>query len=181
MRLITQYLSRTVLATTAIVLAALAGLELFILFIGQMNDIGVGDYGIFQTIIYILLQLPGKLYGLFPMIGLVGVLLGLGVLASHSELIVMRAAGISLPKITLTLLKLALGIILVVTFLGEVLAPLGQSYADKRKAVAMSSGQAIKTGQGIWVREGANFLHIAVIVDTRHLQGITRYQLNNKD
>lgn len=178
MNILTQYLGKTITHTIGIVVAALAGLELFILFISQIKDIGTGAFTVWQAIIYVILVLPIKVYDFFPMAGLVGVLLGLGVLASHSELIVMRSAGLSLVEITFTLLKIALVLILVVTIIGETLAPMLQTYAEHRKAVAISRGQALATGYGTWVRDGKNFYHIALIKDARHLEGVTRYEFD---
>ena len=180
MNLLTQYLARTILHTLGIVLVALAGLEAFILLISQSSDIGNGSYNVFQALIYVVLILPVKLYAFFPMAGLVGVLLGLGVLANHNELIVMRAAGVSLRQITITLLKIALVLILLVTLIGETIAPYLQSQAEKRKTDAISSGQTLNTGQGTWVRDGNAFFHIRLIKDARQLESVSRYLFDTR-
>ncbi|MCK1890503.1 LptF/LptG family permease, partial [Legionella pneumophila] len=49
--------------------------------------------------------MPYQVYLFFPIASLLGCLVGLGVLANHSELVVMRAAGISIGQITGAVLK----------------------------------------------------------------------------
>ena len=78
----------------------LAGLQIFILFVDQLDDLGKVDYGIVQAAFFVLLQMPYQVYLFFPMASLLGCLIGLGVMANHSELIVMRAAGMSIGQIT---------------------------------------------------------------------------------
>lgn len=180
MNILTQYLARTIIYTMGIVLAALAGLEVFILLISQLKDIGTGHYNLLQALGYALLVLPGKLYSFFPMAGLVGALLGLGMLASHNELIIMRASGLSLTQITYTILKISLVIVLIATLIGELIAPPLQARAEKQKAYAISSGQALSTGQGTWVRDGSAFFHIQAIKDSRHIEGVSRYVFDDQ-
>jgi lipopolysaccharide export system permease protein len=169
------YIARTVIMTTGLVLLALLGLQFLILFINELREIGTGDYGLAQAFSYVLLGQPYETYRLFPMIGLLGILLGLGLLASHSELIAMQAAGLSLKQITFAILKTACVMILTITLLGETLAPFAKRTADSRKTIARSAGQAINAGQGAWIRDGQNFIHIQRILSTEHLAGISRY------
>ena len=58
-----------------------------------------------DVFLYVLLLLPRFSYELFPVAVLLGSLIGLGGLASHSELIAMRAAGVSLSRIVLAVMK----------------------------------------------------------------------------
>src|SRR4051794_6091215 len=123
MKLLGRHIAKTLLAAIAVVTLMLAGLEVFILFVNQLNELGKGDYGILQASFFVFLQLPYQVYLFFPMACLLGTLTGLGVLANHRELIVMRAAGMSIGQITLAVFKVALVLILLVTLMGEFLVP----------------------------------------------------------
>jgi lipopolysaccharide export system permease protein len=101
-RILDKYISKTVLNMIFLVAFALLALEIFIEFTREFHDIGSGEYGLLQVLAYVPLVLPLDIYQLFPMVGLLGSLLGLGGLATHSELIVMRAAGFSFTQITQT-------------------------------------------------------------------------------
>lgn len=178
MNLLRYYLTRTVIGTILLVILALMGLQLFILFLGQLSDIGKGEYGLLQAAHYVLLSLPQQLYQLFPMAGLLGILLGLGVLANHSELIVMQAAGVSIRRITWIVLQSAIAMIVLVTLVGELAAMPAKRVGDQQKTLAISSGKALPTGRGTWIRDGQHFLHIRTIVSAEHLIGISRYTFN---
>src|SRR6478735_8570381 len=91
-----RYIAKTVLASIGLVTLMLVGLQIFILFVNQLDDLGKVDYGLAQASVFVLLQMPYQVYLFFPMASLLGCLVGLGVLANHSELIVMRAVGLSI-------------------------------------------------------------------------------------
>ena len=69
---------------------------------------------------------------------LLGSLVGLGGLASHSELIAMRAAGVSLARIILTVMKAGILIMLLVLFIGELVAPVSERYAENMRTEKIS-------------------------------------------
>ena len=102
MKLLDRYIFRTVPTTTLVTLLALLLLEFFLSLLAELEDVGTGGYGFVAALRYLVLVQPQRLYELFPMALLVGGLLGMGALASGSELIVMRAAGLSLTRLMRT-------------------------------------------------------------------------------
>lgn len=180
MNILTKYISKTIVTYVFLVVFILIGIEIFIEFTREFRDIGTGDYGILQVLIYVPMMLPLDIYQLFPMAGLLGSIIALGLLASHSELIVVRASGMSITEITIAVMKASIMLIFVIMILGEVIAPFSQHQAVINKATQMSSGQALVTRQGIWVRRGMNFIHINQILPEGKLQGITRYLFNDQ-
>lgn len=182
MRIITKYLGVTIISYISLVILLLLGLQAFIEFMREFSNIGTGYYGLLQVICYVFLMLPFDVYQFFPMAGLLGCIIALGLLASYSELIVMRTAGLSLSDITLSIAKIAIVLIIFMLVIGEVLAPIAKKTAVSLRATAMSSGQTLLTLQGSWMRSGADFIHIDSISDDRELRGITRYEFdeNNK-
>lgn len=176
MKILDRYIGKIIIESTLLALLVLAGMQTFIGFVGELHDIGTKDYGILQALIYVPLQLPNNVYEFFPMAGLLGCLMGLGRLASHSELIVMRAAGVSMAQIMKAVLKASVLLLIIVTAIGEWLAPHVQHYAETRKSIEMSGGQALHTQQGTWIRDSDNFIHIGAVLSDGHIQDITRYQ-----
>src|SRR5688572_14609812 len=94
-----RYIAKTVILATMMVMAVVIGLIFFISLIGELKDIGIGDYGLLQAIMHSALRLPYSIYQFFPMLVLVGGMMGLGMLASNRELIVMRTSGISVSRL----------------------------------------------------------------------------------
>lgn len=178
MKILDRYIGKTVISMTLLVTITLVGLEIFIQLVNELRDVGKGSYGLQEALIYVVLKMPYYLYLLFPLAGLVGGLLGLGSLATHSELTVMRVAGVSVQQISRAVLGAILILVFVVTLLGEVIAPKLTAYADTRKGMAKSGGQAISTQAGLWLREGNSFIHIATVVRGGHLANISRYQFD---
>lgn len=177
-RIIDYYLGKTVIGTIFLVVLVLLGVEAFIEFTREFSDIGSGYYDLTQVIAYVTMVLPTNIYQLFPMAGLLGCVVGLGLLASHSELIVMRVAGVSISGIALAVLKAALFLSLLMLLVGEVVAPILQHKAAVNKAEAVSGGQALLTQQGVWLREQGNFVHVRTVVSYERMEGITRYSFN---
>lgn len=180
MKIIDRYIATTVIQTTLIVLLMLVAITIFITFIQEMNDIGTGNYNFFAAFFYVLLALPNQVYSFFPMAMLVGVSLGLGLLANHSELTILRASGMSLTRITLAVMKATLVLIIVFTIIGEWLGPLTNHIAEYQKTLLTSKGQAVEMAHGTWMRDGSNFLYIESMLNNNHLQGINRYQFDQQ-
>lgn len=178
MKILSRYIGSTVIISILMVILVLISLEIFIEFTSEFSDMGTGNYGLLQVLMCVFMHLPGDIYRFFPMAGLIGCLMGLGWLAQHSELIVMRAAGVSLVRITAVVIGAAVLITVVAILLGEVIAPFAQHTATIYKTEAMSSGQEYQTEQGVWVRDGHDYIHIDSVLSKGRLQAITRYHFN---
>jgi len=148
------------------------------LFVNELDDLGRANFGIMQVALYVFLQMPYQVYLFFPMASLLGCLIGLGQLASNSELIVVRASGMSIGQIIMAVLKAVLVMILIVTVLGETIVPKLAYFANEKKALALSSGQALRTEQGVWVRDGNDFISIGEVKHKNELLNIFQYSFN---
>jgi len=175
------YLAKTIISAIFLVVLVLFGIEAFIEFTREFPDLGNGDYGLIQALLYVPMLLPTDIYQLFPMAGLLGCIIGLGLLASNSELIVMRIAGLSIASITLAVLKVALLLSLLMFAFGEVLAPYLQDKAATNKSEAISGGQALLTHRGMWLKNQDNFIHIGKIRSYERIEAITRYSFTSQN
>ncbi|MDQ8039997.1 MAG: LPS export ABC transporter permease LptG [Rickettsiella sp.] len=179
MKIIERYLGRTVISTTLSVLGVLLALFALIQLIAETRDIGYGHYTLLSAFYYVLLTLPSQFYTFSPIAFLLGTILGLGLLARHSELIILNASGISLYKIAWSLFKATLLIVLFTILIGEGLAPRAASLAESHKAFLTTSGQTLMTQQGaLWIRDGYNFIYIQSILNPTHLNRVSRYQFD---
>lgn len=177
--IIHRYIAKTVITTTLLVVLVVMALTYFINLLGELRDIGVGDYGVAQAALHSLLELPHNIYQFFPMLVLLGGLMGLGILASNHELIVMRVSGISINKIVRAVLSAAIVLALFGVLIGEVISPRAHFLADRHKTSAENGGQAIATATGVWIHEGTNFIHIDREINRHHLEGVTRYEFDS--
>ena len=90
--ILSQYLMRTILVSTALVMTVLLALAGLFELIAELDDVR-NDYQTPQAILYAALRLPNLAFELMPVSALIGSLLGLGALAANSEIIVMRSSG----------------------------------------------------------------------------------------
>lgn len=178
MRLLDRHIGTTVAFSVAAVALIIVGLDLLFAYIGELDELE-GDYGAFDALIYVFLTVPRRLYELLPMAALVGCLIGLGTLASNSELTVMRASGVSINRIMGAVLKPLLVLLLAGVLLGEYAAPYSENLAESRRALAIGSGEAVKS-KGLWHREGDDFIHINAVQPSGMLHGITRYRFDDE-
>ncbi len=180
MRILDRYIAMTVASHTLVVMLVLLSLFLFTNFVGEMGDVGKANYGVWQAAQYVFLTLPRVAYQLFPIVALLGSIVGLGALANNSELIVMRAAGISLLQILGSVMKVGVGLMLVAVIVGEVLAPAGERYAQDLRFVALSDGSTLRARDGFWARAGQSFVHIRDISHDGSLNDISIYEFDDR-
>jgi lipopolysaccharide export system permease protein len=95
-----------------------------------------------------------------PMAAIVGSMVMLGGLASNSEFIAMRAAGISIGQIAFAISKGGLVLVVLALILGEGVTPFSEPYAQQMRTFAQSQSTALKSENGIWARDGLSFVNI---------------------
>jgi len=177
--LLDGYIRRSVLAAIFAVLAIIVSLVLLFAFIDELSDVE-GNYGLLDAAWYVLLTAPRRLYDILPMAALIGCLIGLGSLASHSELTIMRAAGVPVGRIVWAVIKPMLALMLAAVLLGEYIVPLTEASAQTSRAMAQSGGTALGAKRGLWHRQGQEFIHINAAQTDLVLYGVTRYQFDNE-
>ena len=180
LKIIERYIAKTVLGSIGLVTLLLAGLQLFILLVNQIEDLGRAGFGITNAALFVLLQLPYQVYLFFPVACLLGALIGLGILANHYELVVMRAAGVSIMQIGGAILKASSILILIITLIGETLVPKTSQYAADYKTAALSKGQALRTAQGVWLRYNNDFIFVEWVFPNNVLKGVYQFRFDEK-
>ncbi len=180
MQILDRYIGRSVLWNTFISLTVLLTLFTFFAFMDEVGDIGKGNYGTWQAIQYVLLTVPKLAYQLFPVAALIGCTIGLGMLASNSELMVMRAAGVSLGRIVWSVMKVGLLIVIVSLLIGEGIAPVTEERAQMLRSVAKSDKLDLGGRSGFWARDGDSFVNVRNFLPGKRLGGVTIYTFDGE-
>ncbi len=157
--ILTQYMMRTILAMTALVLVVLLALAGLFEFIAELDDTQ-GDYQTPQAVLYALLRLPQLAFEMLPVAALIGSLLGLGALASNSEIIVMRSSGLSIIRLAGMVAIAGLSLLILTGLLGEFIGPPLDYYARNMRLEARYEQADDRLGSEAWVRDGRVFLHL---------------------
>lgn len=180
MKILDLYIGRIVASTTFITLAVFVSLSGIIKFVEQMKSVGNGNYDLSHAALYVLYAVPRDIEIFFPWSALIGGLIGIGMLASNSELVVMQAAGLSRLNIIKSVMKVAAILVVLSMCVGEWLAPTGEAAAREIKAQALSGGSLISAKNGIWAKDGDFFVHIAEVEDKGTLKGIQIYRFDQQ-
>ena len=180
MRILDFYIGRVITSTTFITLAVFVSVSGIIKFVEQMRAIGRGNYDLAHAALYVLYAVPRDVEVFFPMSALIGGLIGIGMLASNSELIVMQAAGLSRLDIIKSVMKTAVLLIFVSMAIGEWLAPSGEAKAREIRAQAISGGSLIAAKNGVWAQDGDYFVNIGEVLDRGQLKKIQIYGFNDE-
>lgn len=177
-KILDLYVARTLLSTVTVTLSVLIGLSALIKFVEQLRKIGEGDYDMLLAFLYVLLSLPRDLEQFFPMATLLGGLVGMGVLASNSELVVMQAAGLSRWNIINSAMKSTLIMILVVMAVGEWVTPVSETKAKQLRTEAISGGSLFSSDKLVWAKDGERFVSIGQVLSQDALKDIRIYTFN---
>ncbi|MEW8624981.1 MAG: LPS export ABC transporter permease LptG [Candidatus Thiodiazotropha sp.] len=174
-----RYIGRSVLTGVVAVMLLLLVLIGFFEVVAELEDVERG-YTAAMAYSYVFLGLPRYIYELFPVATLLGSLIGLGILAGNSELMAMRAAGISIARIVLSVLKAGLLILAAVIWVGEYLAPLTEQQAQRMKMEALSDQVSLKTRYGFWSRDDNTFINIRQVLPDAQLADVSLYEYDGE-
>lgn len=176
MKTLDRYIGRSVIISILVSLLVLLILVGFVTLMDELGEVGKGDYTTADVFLYVLLVLPRRAYEVFPMAVLLGSLIGLGGMASNSELVAMRAAGVSLARIIGSVLKAGLLAMVVVVLIGEVIAPNAEQSAQRMRASKMANQIILRSDHGFWARDGSSFVNIRKILPGSQLKDIYIYE-----
>lgn len=107
-----RYIGKTIFTTIMMTLFMLVSLSGIIKFVDQLKKAGQGSYDALGAGMYTLLSVPKDVQIFFPMAALLGALLGLGMLAQRSELVVMQASGFTRMQVAFSVMKTAIPLVL---------------------------------------------------------------------
>ena len=176
---ITRYIAKTVLLSIAVVALVLVGIYVIFAFVGESGDIGHGGYGALNAMIFVLLSVPSNLSFILPAAALIGTLVGLGQMASNSELIAIRASGVSIVKIASAVMLAGCVMMGVSFFLSSYLGPLCSQAAMIAQISAKDNRAFLLTPQATWLKEGDDFIYIGKSNASNQLSNVSKYDFKD--
>ncbi|WP_111895034.1 LPS export ABC transporter permease LptG [Acinetobacter sp. MB5] len=166
-RLVAKHVTKTSTLAMLGATAVLTLLQFLFTYLAELSDLKAG-YGAMQALAYVFWNTPNYLYQILPISALMGSVIGLGTLASNSELIVMRSVGLSLWRIVGWVIRSAMLLVILSFALSQWVIPYSNERADsiKKHQTAAALGEV----KGYWTREGQRFIYI----DYANSQGALR-------
>ncbi len=173
-----RHLALALIGAAAITAVVLLGLSGFVSFVEELDWARRHDMGLPEAGLLTLYKLPELLFDMFPLIVLLGAILGLGGLASAGELVVMQSAGMPLWRLALSVAIVGLGLGLLSLAVGDRVVPGARAASSAIKQGKPRAGAEAQ--RELWLREGTAFIHIGAVRDARRLEDVRIYEVSGE-
>jgi lipopolysaccharide export system permease protein len=155
-----RYLMRAMIAGGIPILGLLLGLFAFLTLAEELEQVGTGNFEVIDALNVMVLSLPKISLDLLPVTSLVGVLVGLGGLASQQELVALRAAGWSNFRIARPVFVLALAIVAGAAVVQQWVVPLLEGEIAALRANTVRETDVEGGDAQFWTRSGGQLVRI---------------------
>jgi len=174
MKKLDRHIRNTVLFSILILVSLITVVDLVFALADEFSSANE-DYPLFAAFSYVMFNTPTRVYELLPFAVLGGALVGLGILASNNEILVMQAAGIKVWRLVWAVLKPAIVIMLLNLLVGEYVAPPLEQMAQTTRALHRTGSSTV----GSLPKFGPEFIDIVAIVPGGDLlYGVARYLID---
>ncbi len=181
MRLVDRYIAAAVLKATVVVLLVLLAIIGFISFTTQLEDVGKGSFGAGDALLVVLMQFPRNIFDVFPIAALLGGMMGLGTLAKNSELVALRAAGVSPRRLAVAAGLAGLVMAAVAAGVGQYVMPPAERFADEYADELKRDRSGLSGLSGSWLRDGDRIFNILQVETLTSLGGVYLYRFDEAD
>jgi lipopolysaccharide export system permease protein len=165
MSLIDRYIARNFLSGSAIVLLILLPLFGFLTLSEELERAGQGAFTSFDALIVVAYSLPKLVLDLLPVTALMGVLIGLGAMANHNELIIIQASGYSPRRTALPIFNVVAVLIFGVLLLMFIVVPNFEVSAARVRAKAAPLTTQVTNDSELWTRSDNRFIRIGQVAE----------------
>src|SRR5512141_1951327 len=179
MKTLQRYIGRDVLFATLLIFGALLALFAFFDLIHELGDVGRGDYTISRALLFVTLNLPSRLYELFPVAALIGTLFAVAQLVANSEYTVMRASGVSLARVAWSVLRVGIPLAAATFLAGEYAAPPAERIAQTVRSAGDARVVAQQFESGFWFKQDLTFVNIRTVLADMTLSGVRMYEFGD--
>ncbi|MDF2529789.1 MAG: putative permease, YjgP/YjgQ family [Gammaproteobacteria bacterium] len=173
-----RYILSTVLLAVLGVTVVLLGIDVIFTFIVQINSLGPG-YSLVDALVFVLLRLPTDIYLMLPVAAFLGTLVGLGSLASKSELIAMQAAGVSIYRIAKGVLLAGSFLLIFAYMLSTYISPYTRHLAYLKQNQQSNPQALLVLATATWLKSGDHFVYIGQTRPSGNLLNLTSFTIDN--
>ena len=177
MPIVDRYIARNFLSGAAIVLFILLSLFGLLTLSDVLEDVGKGAFTTFDALTVVGYSLPKIMLDLLPVTALLGVLIGLGAMANHKELVIIRALGPPIGRIAWPLVEVILVIIALVLLVQFFVVPKFELSAARIRAKTTPQTIIASTDNEFWTRSGNRFIRIGKVIRQGALRDVEIFEL----
>ncbi len=176
MKIIERYIALHTLGGVLVVLSLFTIVFSFMELLIQINDVGKGNYQLWDAFVFVAATLPKRIVDLLPVCILLGGIIALGVLADRHELIAMQSSGVSAQRISWSALSAGAIIVLAAFLIAEFVAPPLDQFARVRRSQAIYGKGIMLTRGGFWIRHGNAFIHVGRTLSNTSVADVDIYE-----
>ncbi len=169
------YLARELAKSYLLIGAALLVLFDLLAFLTESQDIGDAQYTVLDAILVVLYSTPALLVDLSPFIALLATLNAYDRLNATSELIALRAAGVSGMRLGRVAGLLAAAFMVVIAGVELAARPLRLEASLLRIHETAPTGNLLRRS-GFWIRAGATYVNVATLEDSEGPSNIRMFE-----
>ncbi len=172
-----RYVGKNVVFSVLLVALCMTLFASLIRFIDILRYIGRGDIDFTFLLKYVSFQMPSIMVQFFPVSILIGGVVGLGLMARNSEIIILQSIGLSRLNIGISSIKSVLPLILIVILISQTVAPRLERRAEDEysRKTSYVSGLMLSSS-GAWIKEGNSFIGISAMLNGKTVMGLYRYE-----
>jgi lipopolysaccharide export system permease protein len=159
--------------STCVVACFVLLIQLLMMFLGELRYIGENNYTFYDALYFIASQSVMVLYSMLPMVCFIGALIGLGKLASTSELVVMQSSGYSMYRLLIVLLAASFTLLLPVFAVVQIW---GCDWANQGQMQQLAwHGKENKLNDSVWLYQKKNYVHVETVINANLLRNVSIY------
>jgi lipopolysaccharide export system permease protein len=129
--------------------------------------------------LYVLFRMPSDIYLIFPIVGFLGALIGLSILAAKSELIAMRASGFSVGQMARAMMMTGGALLAVYYALSLFVAPYARHMAYYEQSTSGRGDNVLVLSSQTWLKSGNHFLLMGQILPEGIIHHVTDFVIEN--
>ena len=152
LKVLSRYVKLNALLAIIAAIIGLWALQLLFSYLSELDSLN-DSYTMSEALKYIFYRSPYFLEDFIPTGALLGAVVGLGLLANNSELVVMRAAGVSVYRIVGWVLQPALLFVILALAINQFILPTSNQLANAIDSDNDDNSSLVTTVRGYWTMQ----------------------------
>ena len=152
LKVLSRYVKLNALLAIIAAIIGLWALQLLFSYLSELDSLN-DSYTMSEALKYIFYRSPYFLEDFIPTGALLGAVVGLGLLANNSELVVMRAAGVSVYRIVGWVLQPALLFVILALVINQFILPTSNQLANAIDSDNDDNSSLVTTVRGYWTMQ----------------------------
>lgn len=152
LKVLSRYVKLNALLAIIAAIIGLWALQLLFSYLSELDSLN-DSYTMSEALKYIFYRSPYFLEDFIPTGALLGAVVGLGLLANNSELVVMRAAGVSVYRIVGWVLQPALLFVILALVINQFILPTSNQLANAIDSDNDNDSSLVTTVRGYWTMQ----------------------------